>query len=122
MRQPRGQGRGMTAYSIGDVKRRLATALDEAQRRPVIIKRHGRARAAIISMRCFDIYETLIRKEFEQMAAKTLHDSIKATREGRLTTAAQLRIKARDMAQRGECAAQARHRRRGGLTPGAMAR
>ncbi len=85
----------MGAYSTSEAARRLSALLEEADHRPVIIKRHGRARAALVSMRRYEIYEALFAKELGDMATENLQGAMTAACEGKLGTAARLRLRAR---------------------------
>lgn len=88
----------MKTYTTKEASRRLAAVLKDAQLSPVLIERHGRPRAAIMSMRRFDLCEKLLRQAMDEMAVDALHDSIDSTRDGKLRTARQLRLMARSMA------------------------
>ncbi|MFN3959022.1 MAG: type II toxin-antitoxin system Phd/YefM family antitoxin [Parvularculaceae bacterium] len=85
----------MKSYSTAETARRLSAILKEADGRPVIIKRHRRPRAALVSMRRFEIYEALFKKELDEMAAESLQGALTAACEGKLGTAARLRLRAR---------------------------
>ncbi|MDZ7628256.1 MAG: type II toxin-antitoxin system Phd/YefM family antitoxin [Parvularculaceae bacterium] len=97
----------MTNYSTKEAQQRFSQVIEKAQRQPVIIERHGRARAAIVSMRRFEIYENLMKVFADELAAENLHEAIKAAKEGRLTASAQLRKEAAFMARFGSAGADA---------------
>lgn len=87
----------MAAYSTSEAARRLSALLSEAERRTVIIERHGRARAAPVSMRRYEIYEGLVRKELDAMALESLEGALGAACEGKTGQAARLLLRARSL-------------------------
>lgn len=92
----------MKTYTTKEASRRLAAVLKDAQLSPVVIERHGRPRAAVISMRRHELCEKLLRQAMDDMAVEALNESIDATRGGSFKTAARLRLLARSMARMGK--------------------
>ena len=92
----------MRTYTTKEASRRLAAVLKDAQLSPVLIERHGRARAAVMSMRRFELCEKLLRNAMDEMAVDALHGSLEAAQDGKLKTAARLRLMARSMAGLGK--------------------
>jgi prevent-host-death family protein len=89
-------------YTTKEASRRLSAVLKDAQVSPVVIERHGRGRAAVMSIRRFELCEKLLRNAMDEMAVDALHDSLEAAKDGKLRTAAQLRLMARSMAGLGK--------------------
>lgn len=89
----------MMRYSRTAAARRFAEVLKEADREPVLIEWHGKARSVVISKDRFDLYTKLLVAAMDEMAVDSIHDSLDATREGRFKTAARLRMQARILAR-----------------------
>jgi len=87
----------MRTYSIKEASRRLGDVLKDAQSLPVVINYHGRPRAAVVSMKRFELCEKLLKDAIEEMAVEGLRGSIDAARSGRLRTAARLRLMAKSL-------------------------
>jgi prevent-host-death family protein len=86
----------MRRYSATEAARRFAALIDEAEAGPIVIENHGRERAALVSIRRYQIYEALVRCELDLMTAE------KASGEPPLPGArARLRLKARNAAETG---------------------
>ncbi|HBK92241.1 MAG TPA: hypothetical protein DDZ68_11275 [Parvularcula sp.] len=92
----------MKTYTSKEASRRLAAVLKDAQVSPVVIERHGRARAAVVSMRRFELCERLLRNALDAAAVDALHGSLEAAKDGKLKTAGRLRLMARSMAGLGK--------------------
>ena len=74
----------MTAISSKAASRRFFSVLKDADKAPVVIERHGRPRAAVVSIRRFRLYEKLLAHLAEEAAIASLEEAIEKAREGRL--------------------------------------
>lgn len=92
----------MARYSTTDAARRFSAMLDLSEREPVLIERHGRPRAALVSMRRFELYEALLRREMEAMAAAAADSGGKPVEGAGQGARARLRLKSPRDAGRGE--------------------
>lgn len=92
----------MRNYTTKEASRRLAAVLKDAQLSPVVIERHGRPRAAVMSIRRFELCEMLLRNALDEMAVDALHGSLEAAKDGKLKTSARLRLMARSAAGLGK--------------------
>ncbi len=90
-------GAAMRRLSASDAAHRFGEMIDAAQIEPVIVERHGRARAVIMSVGRFEAYEKLLRERSYALAAESFHQAIGAACDGRLKLSAQLRQEARQL-------------------------
>lgn len=88
----------MVSYSTSEAARRLSAIIAEAERAPVVIDNHGKPRAALVSMRRFHLYEALLQKELEAMAAEAPIAADGAGDDAKPGMAARRRLKARPSA------------------------
>lgn len=58
--------------------------LEDADEAPVVISRHGRPRAVVVSIRRFRLYEKVLAHVSEDAAAASLRAALENAREGRL--------------------------------------
>jgi prevent-host-death family protein len=77
------------------VARRFGETIDEALLDPVIIERHGRPCAVLMSVERFQLHERLAQERSLDLAAEDLRGAIAAACDGRLKTSASLRLEAR---------------------------
>ena len=73
--------------------------LKQAGERPVIITRHGRPRAAVISIRRYRFYEMLVAYYAEESALEGFASAIVAAAEGKPRKAAQACARGADLAR-----------------------
>lgn len=92
----------MTTFSSKEAQRRFHAVLKAADVGPVVIERHRRPRAAVVSMRRFEIYEALWRKEMDAMALESLQGALDAANEGKVRTSARMILRARSLARTGK--------------------
>lgn len=74
----------MTSISTKEAARRFFRVLNDAQTRPVVIARHRRPRAVVISIGRFRLYEKLIAHLSEEETIASLEDAVEMARQGRL--------------------------------------
>ena len=92
----------LKTYSTKQASRRLAEVLAAAQDMPVIVERHGRPHAVVMSIQRFEIGEKLVRQALDEMGVALLNESIDTTRNGKLRLATRLRLKSQAMAGLGK--------------------
>lgn len=81
----------MCKVSTKEAARRFYQLLDAAEKGPVMIERHGRPRAAIMSARDFEIVLRIVAREKERLTAGLLHGAIEKTASGHFNKALKLR-------------------------------
>lgn len=74
----------MTNISTKEAARRFSKVLKDAQVRPVVIDRHRRPRAVVVSIERFRLYEKVLAHVSEEAAIAALGEAIEKAREGRL--------------------------------------
>ena len=74
----------MRKTSTKEAARRFFSVLKDADDAPVVIERHGRPRAAVVSYRRFQLYEKLIKRFSEEVALDLYNEAIEKTGAGRL--------------------------------------
>lgn len=84
----------MRKISTKEAARRFFSVLKDAENAPIIIERHGRPRAAIVSARRFGLYEKLIAYYADELSDGLLVEALEKISEGRLVTGAKLRNEA----------------------------
>ncbi len=84
----------MKRVSSKAAARRFHAVLKDADAMPVMIERHGRPRAVVVSARRFQVYEKLLANYIEETAVATLEDGLDHAANGNLGRAATARRKA----------------------------
>ena len=74
----------MTHISTKEAARRFFKVLEAAQKRPVIIDRHNRPRAVVVSMTRFRLYEKVLAHLSEEAAVAAMGEALEMARQGRL--------------------------------------
>lgn len=74
----------MTKFSTKEAAKRFYEVLKEAQTRPVVINRHQRPRAVVMSISRFRLYEKLVAHIAEDAAVCALADALEKAQGGRL--------------------------------------
>ncbi len=85
----------MRKVSTKTAARAFFSVLKDADKSPVIIERHGRPRAAVVSIRRFQLYEKLIARYSEELSLALLTEAVEEIAGGHLGEAAKLREDAR---------------------------
>ncbi len=81
----------MTSISSKTAARRFFKVLKDADTGPVVIDRHGRPRAVVVSIRRFRFYEKLLKYLSDEAATASLGEAAEKAREGRLGLASRAR-------------------------------
>ncbi|MFZ5617202.1 MAG: type II toxin-antitoxin system Phd/YefM family antitoxin [Pseudomonadota bacterium] len=81
----------MRRVSTKEAARRFYQLLDAAEEAPVMIERHGRPRAAIVSARDFEIVARILAREKDWLAAEFLGAAIKRVEDGHFNKAIALK-------------------------------
>lgn len=81
----------MRKVSTKEAARRFYQLLNAAEKGPVMIERHGRPRAAIMSARDFEIVQRILAREKTRLAAGLLQGAIEKTASGHFNKAVKLK-------------------------------
>jgi len=87
----------MTMAPTKTAARKFYRLLKDAEEAPVIISRHGKARAVLVSIRRFRLYEKVLAHVSEDAAAASLRAALENAREGRLGIASRALKKAAEL-------------------------
>jgi prevent-host-death family protein len=81
----------MRRVSTKEASRRLYRLLDDAEESPVMIERHGRPRAVIMSAADFEIVQRILDRHRERATTALMAGAIEKIAEGRFRKAVNLR-------------------------------